>query len=178
MDVYIDNIKIHHLVSEVMSIVQPLAAKNGNNLALYMDKDIGEMDTDITLVRQSLLNLVSNACKFTHNGNISLEIKHITNPFQNIADPNQRDWVSMQVTDTGIGIPDVALPKLFKDFSQADNSTTRQYGGTGLGLAISHRYCKMLGGDILVQSHAGHGSIFTMVLPTRPDDSLAQRLAI
>jgi signal transduction histidine kinase len=108
-------------------------------------------------LRQALLNLMSNANKFTERGTISVDARQ--------ALENGRDWISIAVSDTGIGMTTEQMGKLFQEFSQADASTTRKYGGTGLGLAISKRFCQMMGGDITVESEPGKGSVFTVRLP-------------
>lgn len=167
METQLDTINIAKLLNEVIDISRPLASKNNNNLTLEMPLDIGTMETDIAMVRQCLLNLLSNACKFTHNGDIKVSAQPMHNPYQsnNPGSSEPKNWVSMSVSDTGIGISDRAIGKLFKDFSQADSSTTREFGGTGLGLAISQRLCKLLGGDITVNSQPQKGSTFTIRLP-------------
>jgi signal transduction histidine kinase len=109
-------------------------------------------------LRQAMLNLLSNANKFTERGTITVHARQVQE--------NGRDWIMIAVDDTGIGMTPEQMGKLFQEFSQADASTTRKYGGTGLGLAISKRFCQMMGGDITVQSEVGHGSTFTIRLPT------------
>ena len=170
VEVQLDEIELHCLLKEVVDISQGLAVKNHNTLNLYMPDDFPKVNTDVAMVRQSILNLIGNACIFTKNGDINVCVTTIENPFQPRNDShgvNNRphDWFSISVSDTGIGIAEKAKSKLFKDFSQADSSTTREYGGTGLGLAISHRLCKLLGGDITVQSESLKGSVFTIRLP-------------
>ena len=108
-------------------------------------------------LRQALLNLLSNANKFTERGSITVHARH--------GQENGRDWITIAVADTGIGMTPEQMGKLFQEFSQADASTTRKYGGTGLGLAISKRFCQMMGGDIIVESEPGKGSVFTVRLP-------------
>jgi len=117
------------------------------------------MHADLVRVRQCLLNLLSNACKFTEHGTITLQVRRVTEP--------SGDWITFRVTDTGIGMTPEQQSRLFQDFSQADASTTRKYGGTGLGLAISQRFCHMMGGDIMVESIQGQGSTFTILLPAK-----------
>jgi signal transduction histidine kinase/ABC-type phosphate/phosphonate transport system substrate-binding protein len=163
VDVQLDEIDLSFLLQDVLDISQSLAAKNNNQLSLYVSNDLSRVKTDVAMVRQCALNLVGNACKFTKDGEINITASSITNPFNNQS--GKVDWFSINVADTGIGIADKAKDKLFKDFSQADSSTTREYGGTGLGLAISHRLCKLLGGDITVQSEPHKGSVFTIRLP-------------
>jgi CheY-like chemotaxis protein len=136
--------------------------KNHNTLVVHCADDVGIMWADLTRVRQSLFNLLSNACKFTAQGTITL-----------VASREMVDgvvWVTFQVTDTGIGMTPGQIGKLFQVFTQADASTTRQYGGTGLGLAITRHFCQMMGGDIAVESTPGQGSTFTVRLPAEVVD--------
>jgi signal transduction histidine kinase len=109
---------------------------------------------------QCLINLLGNACKFTKNGRVSLTVTEETQ--------GDRAWMRFDVTDTGIGMTPEQRERLFKEFSQADESTTRQYGGTGLGLALTQRFCQMMDGTITVESRPGMGSTFTMRLPAAP----------
>ena len=152
MDLYLEEVDLGALIEEVRSIVEPIAAANGNALET-VSAPIGAFYTDRTKLKQSLLNLLSNAAKFTHNGRLRLEVAMAG------AD------VSFIVSDTGIGMTEEQQSRLFQAFSQADVSTSHQYGGTGLGLAITRHFCEMLGGRITVESTPGHGSIFTIVLP-------------
>src|SRR6266404_5247640 len=115
------------------------------------------MQADQTRVRQALLNLVSNANKFTESGTVTIRARR--------QQQSGRDWITIAVNDTGIGMTTAQMEKLFQEFSQADSSTARQYGGTGLGLAISRRFCQMMDGDITVESELGRGSTFTIRLP-------------
>jgi signal transduction histidine kinase len=163
VDVQLDEIDLTFLLQEVVDISQTLAAKNHNQLNLYIAEDIPKVKTDVAMVRQCTLNLIGNACKFTRDGEINVTVTNIANPYHH--GQNNANWFAISVADTGIGIAEKAKDKLFKDFSQADSSTTREYGGTGLGLAISHRLCKLLGGDITVQSEPNRGSVFTIRLP-------------
>ncbi len=130
--------------------------RNGNTLNLDIASDCGVIHTDLTKVRQTLFNLLSNAAKFTENGRISLSV-HRT--------PGPEERILFSVTDTGIGMTPEQLSRLFQAFTQADASTTRKYGGTGLGLVISRKFCTMLGGDIRVTSEPGKGTVFTVDLP-------------
>jgi signal transduction histidine kinase len=136
---------------------QPLADKNGNRLVVHCPEDIGVMHADPLRVRQIVLNLLSNACKFTEQGKVTLEAA------RERADGT--DWLKITVADTGIGMTPEQTEKLFQEFTQADASTTRKYGGTGLGLAISRRLCRMMGGDIGLTSAPGEGTTFTVRLP-------------
>lgn len=144
-------------MDDVVSTVDTLVNKNGNRLNVGVDEAVGEMRADITKVRQALFNLLSNAAKFTHEGVIGLLVQDEQEDGEN--------WIRMSVSDSGIGIPPEKIGYVFDEFSQADETTTRDYGGTGLGLPISRRYCRMMGGDISVESAVGEGSIFTIRLP-------------
>jgi len=157
MTIYREETDLAELIDSVVNTIRPLVDKNGNRLVVDFGGNIGTVYTDVVKVRQTLFNLLSNAAKFTENGQITLRTDRLRN--------NGSDWISMAVSDTGIGITREQADKLFKAFSQADDSTTRNYGGTGLGLAISRRFCRMLGGDIIVESRAGEGSTFTVSLP-------------
>ena len=155
MDLYLEDVDLASLIEEVRSIVEPLAAGNANRLEIACPVALPTLHTDRTKLKQSLLNLLSNAGKFTHQGQIRLEVS-----------PADAE-VSFIVSDTGIGMTEAQLGRLFQAFSQADVSTTRQYGGTGLGLAITKHFCEMLGGRITVESTPGQGSTFTITLPDR-----------
>ncbi|MBI5671297.1 MAG: response regulator [Chloroflexi bacterium] len=157
MDLFLETIDVSSLVDGVVTTVMPLVEKNGNELQVRSGDNLGRMHTDLTKVRQTLLNLLSNASKFTEKGQITLDVRREA--------LNGTDWLIFTVSDTGIGMSKEQLSRLFKDFSQADSSTTRKYGGTGLGLAISHRFCQMMGGNISVTSEVGQGSTFTVRLP-------------
>jgi signal transduction histidine kinase/DNA-binding response OmpR family regulator len=154
MEVFVERVEIGRLVKEVMSIVAPLAEKNGNALELHCPHDIGGFSSDETKVKQCLLNLMSNANKFTSNGKVTLSVERDENAV-----------VLFRVSDTGLGMTDEQLGRLFQAFTQADASTTKRFGGTGLGLAITKHFCTALGGDIFVESALGAGSTFTMTLP-------------
>jgi signal transduction histidine kinase len=146
-------------LNDIVDTVRPMAARNGNRLTTEIGADDGQVHTDLTRFRQSLLNLVANACKFTHNGDISVAVRRECGlPV---------DWLVVNVRDTGIGMNPEQQAKLFQAFMQADSSTTRKYGGTGLGLAISRKMCRLMGGDISVESELGKGSNFEMRLPAR-----------
>jgi len=159
MELYLETFDIPSLVKDVLGIVRPLIEKNTNTLTVNCDDDIGSMRADVTKVRQTLFNLLSNSSKFTEGGVISLDVSRKTE--------DGKDWVSFSVGDTGIGMTPEQMDKLFQPFSQADASISRQFGGTGLGLAVSRSFCQMMGGDITVESEAGKGSTFTFTLPTR-----------
>ncbi|OYT69807.1 MAG: hybrid sensor histidine kinase/response regulator [Chloracidobacterium sp. CP2_5A] len=157
MDLYFETIDIGKLTRDVSSIILPLIEKNGNRLEVACPDDIGEIRADVTKLRQALLNLLSNAAKFTHQGAIALTVARERQP--------DAERVHFMVEDTGIGISEEQLARLFQAFTQADASTTRKYGGTGLGLAISRKFCQMMGGDIRVASVLGKGSTFVIDLP-------------
>ena len=156
-----EDIDVAELIGELATTAQPLADRNGNRLTVHCPDDVGTMRSDPTRVRQVVLNLLSNACKFTEGGEVSLSaVRHTA---------EGRDWIRFAVADTGIGMTSEQQSRVFEEFSQADSSTTRKYGGTGLGLAISRRLCRMMGGDIELTSEPGDGSTFTARLPAALD---------
>ena len=157
MDVYLEAVNVPQLIEEVRVIVQPLIEKNGNRLNIDCPADIGAMRTDLTKVKQSLINLLSNAAKFTDKGDVGLSVaRH--------AGPAGEPFVQFKVSDSGIGMSEEQMGRLFEAFAQADSSTTRNFGGTGLGLAITRRFATMLGGNVTVTSKPGEGSVFTIDL--------------
>jgi two-component system, NtrC family, sensor kinase len=157
MELQLETFPLAPLIADVVKTIEPLAAKNANQVAVKCDGAIGTLHADQMRLRQALLNLMSNANKFTEHGTITVHAQQ--------AQENGRDWITIAVADTGIGMTAEQMGKLFQEFSQADASTTRKYGGTGLGLAISKRFCQMMGGDITVESEPGRGSVFTVRLP-------------
>lgn len=157
MDIYLETFNVAPVIEDVVATIQPLVEKNGNTLSVDCRKDIGAMHADLTKVRQGLFNLLSNACKFTKNGTVALKVR--------TEEKNERSWFVFDVSDSGIGITPEQINKLFQAFSQADSSTTRQFGGTGLGLNITKHFCQMMGGDVTVTSEYGKGSTFTISLP-------------
>jgi signal transduction histidine kinase len=144
------------MIRDVVTTIEPLAQKNANALEVHCPDDQGGMYADLTKIRQSLFNLLSNACKFTESGSVSLDV---------IREEGEPAWITFRVTDTGIGMTPEHVSKLFQPFSQVDPSTTRRFGGTGLGLVITRRFCEAMGGDISVESQPGVGSTFTIRLP-------------
>jgi adenylate cyclase len=156
MDVFIEEVDVEALIEEVVSIVKPLADKNENVVKVICPADIGGFRSDQTKVKQCLLNLLSNANKFTSKGTLTLTAAR---------EDNAR--ISFRVSDTGVGMTKEQLGRLFEAFSQADASTTKRFGGTGLGLAITKHFCAMLGGDVAVESSPGNGSSFTITFPDR-----------
>ncbi len=159
MDIYIEDFDVSALIGEIQSMIVPLAARNGNALEVICPADIGRMRSDLTKVKQSILNLLGNSSKFTTDGRISLVVSR--HPTATGAD------ISFRVSDTGIGMSASEMAKLFQAFTQADTTTTKRFGGTGLGLAITKHFCDMLGGSIAVESEPGKGSTFTITLPDR-----------
>jgi signal transduction histidine kinase/DNA-binding response OmpR family regulator len=153
MEVHPVSFNIESLVEVCLLTVQPLLKNDDLKLVKHIAADLPDLCTDQDKVRQILLNLLSNAAKFTDTGTISVTAER------------QGENLILSVTDTGIGIPDVALEKIFEEFRQADGSNTRKYGGTGLGLSISRRLAELLGGDLTVESHVEVGSTFTLILP-------------
>ena len=163
MDLHPQTFEIGQLVRDVEAIVQPLVGKNGNTLVVACAYDLGSMHVDQTKLRQVLFNLLSNAAKFTDHGTISLTVQHETD-----------GWLTFAVSDTGIGMTEEQLGRLFEAFAQAEASTRSKYGGTGLGLAISRHFARMMGGDLTVESVHGRGSTFTVRLPAVVPDPIEQ----
>jgi signal transduction histidine kinase len=165
MELQLEAFPLAPLIADVVKTIEPLAAKNANQVAVKCDGAIGTLHGDQMRLRQALLNLMSNANKFTERGSIAIDARQ--------GQEDGRDCVIIEVADTGIGMTPEQMSKLFQEFSQADASTTRKYGGTGLGLAISKRFCQMMGGDITVESEPGRGSTFTIRLPRIVDSKEA-----
>ncbi len=157
MELTLESFPVAFLLEEVAATVGALARANRNVLAVTCDPAVGAIHADPMRVRQALLNLASNAVKFTEDGRVTIAAARVS------ADGG--DTVLLRVSDTGIGMTPEQVAGLFEDFRQADTATTRKYGGTGLGLAISRRFCRMMGGDISVESSPGRGSTFTISLP-------------
>jgi signal transduction histidine kinase/CheY-like chemotaxis protein len=157
MTLALEELDVAALVESVMITAQPLAAKNGNRLELIRGEELGSMHSDETKVRQALINLLSNACKFTEQGSVTLEVDRVPR------DGGER--IVFRVVDTGIGMTPEQLGVIFQEFTQADASTQRRFGGTGLGLALSRKFAELMGGSIEVESVPGTGSTFTLDLP-------------
>src|SRR5262249_33473284 len=157
MDLYLEAFGVDDLIRHVVPIVQPLGQKNQNRLEGRCADDLGSKRADQTKVRPAPSNLLSNAAKFTDHGTVVLEVARERT--------GETDWLRFVVRDTGIGMTAEQVSRLFQAFSQADAATARNYGGTGLGLAISRQYCRLMGGDITVESEPGKGSVFVMRLP-------------
>ncbi|MEG5042398.1 MULTISPECIES: MASE1 domain-containing protein [unclassified Microcoleus] len=186
IDFHLETFTISTLVEQVVTTIGPMADKNSNILEIQCPKDIGSMHTDLTKLRQSLLNLLSNAAKFTRSGAITFAVTRSVETRADAAKKAKRlgayrgggqaenslsllssgqDWIFFTVKDTGIGMSPEQLARIFEPFTQADSSTTKKYGGTGLGLTITKKFCEMMGGDITAFSEVGKGSTFTIRLP-------------
>jgi signal transduction histidine kinase/DNA-binding response OmpR family regulator len=157
MTLFMESFSIRSTIDDVIAMIQPLISRNNNTLVVTCPDNIGVMVADVVKVRQTLFNLLSNACKFTDGGEIHLDVS--------TALRDDTEQIVMAITDHGIGMTQEQLGRLFQAFVQADSSTTRKYGGTGLGLTISRKFCQMMGGDIRVSSQLGEGSTFTIELP-------------
>jgi light-regulated signal transduction histidine kinase (bacteriophytochrome) len=157
MELHLGTFPLVPAIYDVAKTIEPIATKNGNRLVIDCPADLGTIHADQTRFRQSLLNLASNANKFTEKGTVTIAARQ--------GQENDRDWITLAVTDTGIGMTPEQMRKLFQEFSQASSTTASKYGGTGLGLVISRRFCQMMGGDITVESESGRGSTFTIRLP-------------
>jgi PAS domain S-box-containing protein len=157
MEVHFEPVDLDALLADVAATCQPLVAKNQNVLSVDVPMPLGTIEADTTKLRQSLLNLLGNAAKFTEKGAITLRAERVNE--------DRADWIRFAVRDTGIGIASSDMKKLFDSFAQVHEPTNGKYGGTGLGLAISQRLCNLMGGQILVESEVGRGSTFTLVLP-------------
>jgi len=159
MVLHLETFEVSQVIEEMVTTLQPAAAKNGNSIHVQQAKNVNMMRADITKVRQILFNLLSNACKFTDHGSVSVNVEQIK--------VEDRDWIQFQVRDNGIGISARQKQNLFQEFAQADASIARKYGGTGLGLAITHRFVQMMKGHIGVESEIGQGAVFTVRLPVQ-----------
>jgi signal transduction histidine kinase/ActR/RegA family two-component response regulator len=157
MTLHLETFDVVPMIRQIVSTLERAAVKNANVITLHIDDGVGTMRADVTKVRQILFNLVSNACKFTDSGTISIGVQPVTTEGE--------EWIRFQVTDTGIGITPKQRQQLFQEFAQADTSISRKYGGTGLGLAITHRFVEMMRGNIQVESDPGQGSTFIVLLP-------------
>jgi adenylate cyclase len=151
-----ERVNLAPLIDEVIGTARQLAEQNKNRLVVDAPQDLGTLVADPMRLRQILLNLLSNACKFTKHGEVSLRARRIV---------DGRDTIELAVADTGIGMTPEQLSGLFQEFSQAEASTAKKYGGTGLGLAITRKLARMMGGDVTVTSEPGRGSVFTLRLP-------------
>lgn len=159
MELELRTFDINEIIDDVVSVSLPLIAKNDNTLQVEVDPKIGDIHADATRLKQCLLNLLSNASKFTENGQIEV--------VGSLFDHHNATWIRLEVRDTGIGMTAQTIESLFQPFTQADASTSRKYGGTGLGLTISKHFCQMMGGDIYIKSTPDKGSTFIIELPTK-----------
>jgi len=178
MELELGWVELLPLLHEVAATMEPLLHQRGNRLELRLDPDLGALHADQTRLRQVLLNLLSNAVKFTEDGTVTLRVRRDNGRRTTDDNPDvvnrRRSSIVFEVCDTGIGISEEQLERLFQPFTQADASTTRRYGGTGLGLAISRHFCRMMGGDILATSALGQGSTFTVRLPAGEGEAVSQ----
>ena len=170
MELFVESFDPSKLVQEVVNTITPLVEKNKNVLNLECPAPLGTMRSDVTKVRQALFNLLSNACKFTSDGTMTLRVERVAE--------YGKDWLIFKVRDSGIGMTQEQMAKLFQAFTQADAGTTRKYGGTGLGLAITKRFCQMMGGDVTVESEHGKGSVFTIRLPAEVPTTATETTAL
>jgi signal transduction histidine kinase len=155
-------VNLARLIDEVISTAGQLAEQNKNRLVVEAQENLGSLTVDPVRLRQILLNLLSNACKFTKDGEVALRARKVA---------NGRDWIELSVADTGIGMTSEQQARLFEEFSQAERTTAQRFGGTGLGLAITRKLARMMGGDVTVTSEPGKGSVFTVRLPVGADNS-------
>src|SRR5262249_46274547 len=153
-----ESVNLAPLIDEVVGTARQLAEQNKNRLVVEAQEKLGALTVDPMRLRQILLNLLSNACKFTTQGEVRLRVRKVA---------DGRTWIEFAVADTGIGMTPEQQAKLFAEFTQADSSTAQRYGGTGLGLAITRKLARMMGGDVTVVSEPGKGSVFTVRLPGR-----------
>jgi adenylate cyclase len=157
-----ESVSLAPLIDQVIGTARQLAEQNQNRLLVDAPEDLGTLTVDPMRLRQILLNLLSNACKFTKQGVVTLRARRLG---------NGKYWVELAVIDTGIGMTPEQLSRLFQEFSQAEASTAKKYGGTGLGLAITRKLARLMGGDVTVTSEHGKGSVFTVRLPGSHDSS-------
>jgi signal transduction histidine kinase/CheY-like chemotaxis protein len=158
MELYFEKVKVPEIINEVINSTAGLANKNNNEIIVDFDGEIDDYVTDATKFRQILYNLINNGNKFTKNGKVIVNVSQSKN--------DSESWLKLKITDTGIGMDQAQIEKIFQTFSQADSSTTRKFGGSGLGLAISKGLCELLNGVISVESTPEVGSSFTVRLPT------------
>jgi signal transduction histidine kinase len=156
LDLNLEPVNLSRLIDEVIGTAGQLAEKNKNRVVIEAPENLGRLNADSMRLKQILLNLLSNACKFTKEGEVALRVRKVA---------DGREWVELAVADSGVGMTAEQQAKLFQDFTQADSLTARRYGGTGLGLAISRKLARMMGGDVTVASEPGKGSVFTVRLP-------------
>jgi signal transduction histidine kinase/CheY-like chemotaxis protein len=170
MELFNERFDFGALVDDMVAMSRPLCARNGNELIVERDRDLGTAEGDVTKLRQAVLNLLSNAAKFTRNGRVTLTVGR--------APGTGGDWIKIAVRDTGIGIRRDNLSKLFQNFNQAEASTSTKYGGTGLGLSLTQKLSRLMGGDVTVESELGRGSCFTIRLPASLADTVQRRAEV
>jgi signal transduction histidine kinase len=161
IELYLEAFELENLVDEVAMTVQPLVEKKGNTMSVQIENELGTVFADMTRLRQIMMNLLGNAAKFTEQGTVKIKVRRYKN------EEDGADWLDIAVQDSGIGMNEVQMSRIFNEFTQADASTTRKYGGTGLGLPISRHFTLMMGGKINVSSVEGQGSTFTVSIPAR-----------
>ena len=171
LDLFISEFEVNSVITVLKSVGEPLATKNGNALVINTIPDIGLMRSDETRLRQCLLNLMSNACKFTENGTVSLNAQSLI--------VNGEDWLNFEISDTGIGMSAEQLDKVFAEFTQAESGTSSKFGGTGLGLSITKQLVEMMQGTVTVESEVGKGSTFRLRVPrnVRKDEPAQKNFA-
>lgn len=167
LDLFLETTPIRTVLEEACSAVGPQIERNNNSLELICPDEAGEMITDHTKVRQNLINLLSNAAKFTRDGTIRVSVETLK--------VQSGDWIYFRIKDSGIGMTREQIDRIFQPFVQADSSTTRRFGGTGLGLALTRRFCQILGGEIDVESEPDAGTCFTMRLPRHSSDGRSEK---
>ena len=167
MELFNERYDLNHLIDELAGTAEPLCAKNGNRLAIERAPDLGEVEGDVSKLRQAAMNLLSNAAKFTKEGSVTLAVAREGGPGGH--------WIKLSVRDTGIGISRETIGKLFQNFSQAETFMSSKYGGTGLGLALTQKLCRLMGGDVTVESEPGQGSCFTIRLPASLAEAVHRR---
>jgi signal transduction histidine kinase/CheY-like chemotaxis protein len=168
MEVYTETFELLPVLNDIATTIQPLVERQANTLAVEYGENLGDIHADLTKVRQMLLNLLSNATKFTEKGTVTLKANRMI-------ETDGKHWIDFQISDTGIGMTSDQQHKIFEAFTQADASTTRKYGGTGLGLVITKRFAEMMGGNVSVNSEFGHGSTFHVRLPVEVEVDPAHR---
>jgi adenylate cyclase len=164
LELHPQTVQLTPLINEVIGTAGQLAEQNKNRLVVDAQENLDALTVDPMRLRQILLNLLSNACKFTTQGEVALRVRKVL---------DGRNWIEFAVADTGIGMTPEQQAKLFEEFIQADTSTAQRYGGTGLGLAITRKLARMMGGDVTVTSEVSKGSVFTVRLPIRLEKSAA-----
>jgi signal transduction histidine kinase len=167
MDLFLTTFSLPDFILEITSLALPLMKKNGNEFQVVADPALTEMHSDEAKLRQSLTNLLGNAAKFTSQGRVTLDIQKEAR--------EDGDWIVFQISDTGIGMSEEQMTRLFESFYQADSSISRRYGGTGLGLSLSRQFCEMLGGNLTAKSAVNQGTTFTMKVPARSKEPAPQK---